>query len=150
MITKDLIDKVLNLREKVARLKTVSTSDDKEEVLDGIRTNLTEIENTEKANKREIATITPGAKVSWTDHLGRFNGTVEEVHHTKVTRPVRMLRAYKGNQEHTITRFGTYKNPVLYIKIDGSSLDSEDAGMALMSLRQIIQIDEDPNNGMGR
>jgi len=154
MSSKEIVDHVLKVREGLAQLKEASSLEEKSQALKALKTSIegakVRRQSEENAVAKEVATISPGAKVSWTDHLGRFSGTVEEVHFTKVTRPVRLLRAYRDSQEHSVTRVGTYNNPVLYIRIDGSSLESEDAGMALVSLRHILQVDEDPNNGMGR
>lgn len=97
-------------------------------------------EITEKASKKEVASIAPGTKVSWIDHLGAWSGVVDEVHYAKVRRVVRNIRMWNDGHgySHEITRVGTYKDPALVITIDGGTGPS---GTALKLMSQ-INIDE--------
>ena len=96
-------------------------------------------ERSQDTNK-EVAGIAPGTKVSWTDHLGAWSGTVQEVHYAKVRRVVRNIQSYNDGYgySHEITRVGTYKDPALVITIDGGT---GTPGTALKLMSQ-INIDE--------
>ena len=97
-------------------------------------------QRTKEASSKEVAGVGPGTKVSWTDHLGAWSGTVEEVHYAKVRRVVRNIQSWNDGHgySHEITRVGTYKDPALVISISGGT---GEPGTALKLMSQ-INIDE--------